>query len=73
MLPWTWPSLGDVSTNRLTAFIQSVLTNYLHNYLTLVYQIDHACKRLLWIGDDRTAATFTHFFEWLGPDRCKMP
>ena len=43
-----------------------------HNYLTLVYQIDHACKRLLWIGHDRTAATFTRFFEWLGPERCKQ-
>ncbi len=32
-----------------------------HNYLTLVYQIDHACKRLLWIGHDRTAATFARF------------
>jgi transposase len=41
-----------------------------HKYLTLVYQIDHACKRLLWIGRDRTAATFGRFFDWLGKDRC---
>jgi transposase len=40
--------------------------------LTLVYQIDHTCKRLLWIGHDRTAATFSRFFEWLGPARCQQ-
>lgn len=43
-----------------------------HHYLTLVYQIDHTCKRLLWIGHDRTAATFSRFFEWLGPERCQQ-
>jgi transposase len=40
-----------------------------HKYLTFVYQIDHDCKRLLWIGKDRTAATFNGFFDWLGDDR----
>ena len=25
-----------------------------HHYLTLVYQIDAGCKRLLWIGQERT-------------------
>lgn len=28
-----------------------------HRYITLVYQIDAGCKRLLWIGQDRTAKT----------------
>jgi transposase len=42
-----------------------------HKYLTLVYQIDHGCKRLLWLGRDRTAATFSRFFDWLGPSRCE--
>jgi transposase len=41
-------------------------------YMTLVYQIDNGCKRLLWIGKDRTAATFKGFFLWLGPERCKQ-
>jgi transposase len=40
-----------------------------HKYLTLIYQIDHGCKRLLWIGRDRTAATFNSFFDWLGKER----
>lgn len=40
-----------------------------HHYLTLVYQIDKNCKRLLWIGKDRTAKTFLGFFRMLGPER----
>jgi transposase len=40
-----------------------------HRYLTLVYQLDHGCRRLLWIGRDRTAASFNRFFDWLGEAR----
>lgn len=40
-----------------------------HKYLTLVYQIDKRCKRLLWIGRDRTTKTFLGFFRMLGPER----
>jgi transposase len=40
-----------------------------HKYLTLVYQVDQHCRRLLWIGRDRTAKTFERFFEWLGKER----
>lgn len=43
-----------------------------HKYLTLVYQIDHHRKRLLWIGQDRTAKSFEGFFDWLGQERCKL-
>ena len=42
-----------------------------HKFLTLVYQVDHRCKRLLWIGRDRTSATFTTFFDWLGEPRSR--
>lgn len=41
-------------------------------YLTLVYQVDNDCRRLLWIGRDRTAETFNRFFEWLGEERAKQ-
>jgi transposase len=37
-----------------------------HHYLTLVYQIDAGCKRLLWIGQERTEQTFREFFTLLG-------
>jgi transposase len=37
-----------------------------HNYLTVVYQIDSTCRRLLWIGQDRTAKTLLRFFKMMG-------
>jgi len=40
-----------------------------HKYLTLVYQIDKHCKRLLWVGKDRTAKTFLGFFRMFGKER----
>lgn len=40
-----------------------------HKYLTLVYQIDQGCLRLLWIGKERTAKTFLGFFRLLGRER----
>jgi len=41
-------------------------------FLTLVYQIDNDCKRLLWIGKDRTKKTLESFFEEFGPDRSSL-
>lgn len=43
-----------------------------HKYLTLVYQIDEHCKRLLWIGEERTEATIRSFFDWLTPARSAL-
>lgn len=40
-----------------------------HQYLTLVYQIDAHCKRLLWVGEARTVKALLRFFRWLGPAR----
>lgn len=40
-----------------------------HTYLTLVYQIDVFCRRLLWIGEDRKAKTLLRFFRMLGKAR----
>jgi transposase len=40
-----------------------------HKYLTLVYQIDAHCKRLLWIGEHRKVKTLLRFFRWLGKER----
>ena len=33
-----------------------------HKYLTLVYQLDQGCRRLLWVGKDRTIESFREFF-----------
>jgi transposase len=40
-----------------------------HRYLTVVYQIDSAGRRLLWIGPERTAQTLLRFFRMLGRQR----
>jgi transposase len=40
-----------------------------HKYLTMVYQLDPGCRRLLHISRDRTAASFHTFFDMLGPVR----
>ena len=37
-----------------------------HKYLTLVYQIEAGCTRLLWVGEERTKATFQKFFDLIG-------
>ena len=37
-----------------------------HKYLTLVYQIDAGCKRLLWIAQERREESLRKFFEVLG-------
>ena len=39
-----------------------------HKYLTLVYQIEKGCKRLLWVGLERTEASLRSCFEDLGKD-----
>lgn len=38
-------------------------------FLTLVYQIDDGCKRLLFVGKDRTKKTLESFFDEFGSDR----
>jgi transposase len=42
-----------------------------HKYLTLVYQIDNHCKRLLWSGPDRKIKTILRFFHEFGKERCR--
>ena len=37
-----------------------------HKYLTVVYQIDAGCTRLLWIGKNRTIKTMLRFFRFFG-------
>ncbi len=37
--------------------------------MTLVYQIDSHCKRLLWVGEKRTVRTLLRFFRWFGKEQ----
>jgi transposase len=39
-----------------------------HQYLTLVYQIEVGCVRLLWVGQERTLASFERFFTLIGKE-----
>jgi transposase len=39
-----------------------------HKYLTLVYQIEQQCTRLLWIGRERTTESFAGFFTLIGKE-----
>ena len=47
--------------------VDEVLWHRGHKYLTVVYQIDGHCRRLLWIGVDRTTACLDKFFNEFGP------
>lgn len=55
--------------NIFSIGIDEVLWHKGHKYLTVVYQIDSHCKRLLWIGKDRHKKTLLRFFKWLKKER----
>lgn len=40
-----------------------------HKYLTLVYQVNAGCRRLLWSGPERKAKTLLRLFREFGPER----
>ena len=40
-----------------------------NKFMTMVYQIDNHCKRLIWCGEARTEKTITDFFDWFGEER----
>jgi transposase len=39
-----------------------------HQYLTLVYEIEAGCQRLLWVGKERTRESFQQFFTLIGKE-----
>jgi transposase len=49
--------------------IDEVLWHRGKKFLTVVYQIDPHCKRLLWIGKGRSRKTLAAFFKWFGTER----
>ena len=58
----------DMSNIRAIG-VDEVLWQRGHKYLTVVYQIDDECKRLLWVGKDRTIRTLLQFFREFGTER----
>jgi transposase len=41
------------------------------NFITVLYQLDHGCRRLLWVGRRRTQATLKRGLQALGPEVVK--
>ncbi|MDD2708301.1 MAG: ISL3 family transposase [Verrucomicrobiae bacterium] len=62
--------------NRSLAGITAIGIDEIHwgrgkganRFLTLVYQVDAGCRRLLWVGRKRTKATLRRCFKDLGPE-----
>jgi len=46
--------------------VDEIQYNKGHKYLTLVYQIEQECTRLLWVGKERTVESFEQFFTLIG-------
>lgn len=62
----TW-GLARRSLDGIKAIgVDEVLWHRGHKYLTVAYQIDEQCRRLLWVGQERTTATLESFFDTLG-------
>jgi transposase len=57
----------DIS-NVQSIGVDEVLWHRGHKYLTVVYQLDAECKRLLWVGQDRTMRTLLRFFRAFGKE-----
>jgi len=62
--------LGNRSLAGITAIgVDEIQWRKGHKYLTLVYQIQAGCKRLLYVAAERTAASLGGFFAVLGQAR----
>jgi len=61
---------AHMDLTKITAIgVDEIMWRRGHEYLTLVYQIDEHCKRLLWVGQHRTEETIKAFFTWFTPER----
>jgi transposase len=49
--------------------VDEILWQKGHKYLTVIYQIDRHCRRLLWVGKDRTVRSLLRFFREFGKER----
>jgi transposase len=62
-----------MSLEGVTAIgVDELLWHRGHQYLTLVYQINAECKRLLWVAEGRTVRSLLGFFRWLGTERSRL-
>jgi transposase len=62
--------LAHRNLDGITAIgVDEVLWHRGYKFLTVVYQIDQHCKRLLWLGKDRKVRTLLKFFRQFGKKR----
>jgi transposase len=52
--------------------VDEVLWKAGYKFLTVVYQLDAGCLRLLWVGQERTHKTMLRFFRWFGQERSAL-
>ena len=57
-----WDNVEQIGVDEISVFKG-------HQYLTLVYQLDKGCRRLLWCGKDNTMKTLRKFFRVFGKER----
>jgi transposase len=65
--------------NRQLCGVESIGVDEIHwgrglkadNFLTVIYQIDTQCRRLLWVGRRRSQATLRRGLKALGPEVVK--
>ena len=66
MVQW---GLGRRDVKDVTAIgVDEVQYQRGHKYLTVIYQLDEGCRRLLWVGKDRTVRTMLRFFRMFGEE-----
>lgn len=59
--------LAERNLSSVTSIgVDEILWQRGHRFLTVVYQIDTGCRRLLWVGQDRKRATLEAFFDRMG-------
>jgi transposase len=64
-----WGLQHRVLSNVSSLGVDEVLWRRGYRFLTVVYQLDGDCKRLLWVGKDRTVRTLLRFFRMFGKER----
>jgi transposase len=65
----TWGREHMDLTNITAIGVDEIYWSKKNGFMTLVYQIDNHCKRLIWCGEKRTEETIMSFFSWFGEER----
>lgn len=58
-----WEGIEQIGVDEIAVFKG-------HEYLTMVYQLDKGCRRLLWCGEERRVKSLLRFFRAFGKERC---